>query len=226
MQIGGQSTRPGAKEIDSQTEIARVLPVVQTLAKEIPEAILSIDTFRGATAKAALEEGAAIVNDVSAGMWCEDLVPTITQTRATWIAMHTRGKPQVMMRHANYRDVPGQVGDELAQQIQLARSNGIRRWSIIADGGVGFAKEAEHNCALLRGWKDFKQRAGGYPTLLGLSRKAFLKKACSEGAPPSARDWATAGALGCTMSTGAVDMVRVHDASLADAVRAADNVFR
>lgn len=206
--------------------MSRVLPVVRALSKEFPAATLSIDTFRGVTAEAALDEGAVIVNDVSAGMWCDRMLPTLVRKGAPWIAMHTRGRPSNMMKLANYKDVTSQAGSELSEQIERALNKGVKRWRIITDGGIGFAKNATHNWELLHNWADFKQQGGSYPTLLGLSRKGFLRQTCHKDSLPVERDWATAGALGATVATRAVDMVRVHEASLGDAIRAADKVVR
>ncbi len=217
--VGGYSTRPGAAQVDVDTEIARVLPVVQAISQQFPDVVISIDTFRGAVAEAALEVGADIVNDVGAGTWCEQMLPAVVRHAVPWIAMHCRGRPQNMMKLAEYGDdVPGEVAHELMRSLRTARRVGVHRWNVITDGGIGFAKNANHNAALIRGWQRFKTQAGDYPTLLGLSRKRFLAQACGSSAMNS-RDWATAGALGMAVAGGGVDVVRVHEAEVANAVR-------
>lgn len=220
--IGGYSTRPGAAYVDVDTEISRVLPVVQRVSREFPDIAISIDTFRGEVAQAALEAGANIVNDVGAGTWCEQMIPVVTRHNVPWIAMHCRGRPHNMMNFAEYgEDVAGEVARELSESVNIARRAGMYRWNIITDGGVGFAKNIEHNATLIREWHRFKTLAGDYPTLLGLSRKRSLAHACGSSLTEH-RDWATAAALGMAIShDDGVDIVRVHKPEIAYSVRTA-----
>lgn len=220
--IGGQSTRPGAPDVSEAIEQERVLPVIDAIHTRFPQLTLSIDTFRATTASAAVDAGAHIVNDVSAGNWCPEMRRKLACLQKPWVAMHTRGRPSDMARQAVYRDVVSESAEELATSISAGLREGIARWNVVADGGIGFAKNASQNKSLLRGWPRFRSSAGGFPTLLGLSRKSFLAVVAHDGD----RDWPTAGALCATVASGGVDIARVHDPRVAAAVRAADFIAR
>ena len=217
--VGGESTRPGAQRIDSATELDRVLPVVTELvAAGIP---VSIDTMRASTAVAAVTAGACLVNDVSGGLADPEMLAAVAQTRAGYIAMHWRAHSDQMESWANYSDdVVGDVSAELADRVASAQAAGISADRIAIDPGLGFAKEPAHNWALLRGLSRLREL--GYPVLVGASRKRFLGELLADGAqqrPMAQRDAATDAISALAAAEGAW-AVRVHDVrGSADAVR-------
>lgn len=217
--VGGESTRPGAQRIDSATELDRVLPVVTELvAAGIP---VSIDTMRASTAVAAVAAGACLVNDVSGGLADPEMLAAVAQTPAGYIAMHWRAHSDQMDRWANYSDdVVGDVCAELADRVASAQAAGISADRIAIDPGLGFAKESAHNWALLRGLSRLREL--GYPVLVGASRKRFLGELLADGAqqrPMAQRDAATDAISALAAAEGAW-AVRVHDVrGSADAVR-------
>ena len=217
--VGGESTRPGAQRIDSATELDRVLPVVTELvAAGIP---VSIDTMRASTAVAAVTAGACLVNDVSGGLADPEMLAAVAQTPAGYIAMHWRAHSDQMDRWANYSDdVVADVSAELADRVASAQAAGISADRIAIDPGLGFAKEPAHNWALLRGLSRLREL--GYPVLVGASRKRFLGELLADGAqqrPMAQRDAATDAISALAAAEGAW-AVRVHDVrGSADAVR-------
>lgn len=217
--VGGESTRPGARRVDSATESDRVLPVVTELvAAGIP---VSIDTMRASTAVAAVAAGACLVNDVSGGLADPEMLAAVAQTPAGYIAMHWRAHSDQMDRWANYtEDVVADVSAELADRVAAARAAGISADRIAIDPGLGFAKEPAHNWALLRGLPRLREL--GYPVLVGASRKRFLGELLADGTqqrPMAQRDAATDAISALAAAEGAW-AVRVHDVrGSADAVR-------
>lgn len=161
--VGGESTRPGAKAVPEDEELRRVLPVVEALAGE--DIVVSIDTRKPAVARAAVKAGASIINDVSASLW-----PIAAETGAAWVAMHMPADPEVMQQHARYDDVVAEVRDFLVERAETARRAGVERLWI--DPGIGFGKTAAHNLSLLRHLDELVTT--GYPVLVGTSRKSFL----------------------------------------------------
>ncbi|EID54749.1 dihydropteroate synthase [Saccharomonospora xinjiangensis] len=220
--VGGESTRPGSERVDAETELARVLPVVRTLAAE--GLTLSVDTTRAAVASAAVEAGARIINDVSGGLADPDMAKVAAETGVPWILMHWRGHSRDMNRLAEYDDVVSEVRDELSARVDEALAAGVREEAIVLDPGLGFAKHAEHDWALLHALDAVL--ALGFPVLVGASRKRFLGRlladAEGEPRPPSGREVATAAVSTLAAYAGAWG-VRVHDvgASL-DAVSVAE----
>jgi dihydropteroate synthase len=170
--IGGESTRPGAHRITAEEEMNRVLPVIEALAGK--GAFMSIDTKRALTARRAVEAGAHIVNDVSGGLSDPDMLAMVADLGCPYIAMHTRGESNEMQLLAVYDDVVKEVVDELRERATASLAAGISPENLILDPGIGFAKEAEHNWAILNNLDKF--RAIGYPILIGASRKRFLGK--------------------------------------------------
>ena len=170
--LGGESTRPGAVTISAEVELARILPVVRRLQGRLTIP-LSIDTWKASVAVAALEEGAEIVNDVSAGRWDHLLWPAIAQFRAGYVLMHALDRPATMQKEPHYADVTGEIVDFLKKFLARAEENGIALESIVCDPGFGFGKTLGHNLTLLRDLEAF--RALRRPILVGLSRKSFLK---------------------------------------------------
>ena len=219
--VGGESTRPGAQRISADEECARVLPVVEGLvAAGVP---VSIDTMRAATARAAVTAGACIVNDVSGGLADDEMYRTVAALQVPYVVMHWRGHSDRMADLATYDDVVAEVHRELRARVDDAVADGIASTSVIVDPGLGFAKEADHNWQLLS--KLPSLQALGYPLLLGASRKRFLGSvlADADGAPRpiEERDAATDAITAIAAAMG-VWGVRVHDVGgSSDAVRVA-----
>jgi dihydropteroate synthase len=170
--LGGESTRPGATPISAEVELARILPVVRRLRGRL-KIPLSIDTWKAAVAVAALQEGAEIVNDISAGRWDHLLWPAVSHHRAGYVLMHALDRPATMQKEPHYADVSAEIADFLAKFLARAEENGLALESIVCDPGFGFGKTLGHNLTLLRELAAF--RALRRPLLVGLSRKSFLK---------------------------------------------------
>ena len=198
--IGGESTRPGADRVSEAEEIARTIPVITELAKHGVK--LSIDTMRASTAEAAISAGASIINDVSGGLADPLMLQTAARLQVPYIAMHWRGQSKDMNSKAIYTDVVMDVISELQERITAALDAGIDPNNLVIDPGLGFAKEADHNWAIIDAVDDFV--ALGYPVLIGASRKRFLG-----GDSPDDREQATIDLTKRLASTG-VWAVRVH----------------
>jgi dihydropteroate synthase len=198
--IGGESTRPGADRVSAEEEQARVLPVIAELSKH--GAKISIDTMRADTAEKALLAGAAIINDVSGGLSDPAMFATVKKLGVPYILMHWRGESKEMNSRAIYKDVVNDVISEINSQIDAALDAGINKSQIIVDPGLGFAKDAEHNWDILRNLKQFTSM--GYPVLIGASRKRFLG-----GDNPDEREAATI-ELTKTLVPQGIWGVRVH----------------
>ncbi|HKA60478.1 MAG TPA: dihydropteroate synthase [Gemmatimonadales bacterium] len=208
LDIGGESTRPGASPISAKEEIARVVPVIAGLAKRNVGPI-SVDTRKAEVARAALDAGAAVVNDVSGGRFDADLPNVVRESGAGMILMHMRGTPATMDEHARYGQVAAEVAAELRGLAQQAEQGGIGRERIVVDPGFGFAKTATQNLRLLDELATIV--AVGYPVAVGPSRKRFLGAAT--GRPVEDRDRATAVACAFAWERGA-RLFRVHDVAL------------
>ncbi len=219
--VGGESTRPGAHRVDAPTEIARVVPVLRELAAGgVP---CSVDTTRAAVAEAALEAGAIMVNDVSGGLADPAMAPVMARCRVPWILMHWRGHSDRMDELAGYHDVVAEVRAELVARVDAAVLAGVDPGALVLDPGLGFAKAAAHNWALL-GHLDALADLG-FPVLVGASRKRFLGAllAGPDGVPRPAegRDMASA-AVSALAAAAGVWGVRVHDvAASLDAIAVA-----
>jgi dihydropteroate synthase len=198
--IGGESTRPGADRVSEAEEIARTIPVITELAKHGVR--ISIDTMRASTAEAAIKAGASIINDVSGGLADPEMLQTAARLQVPYIAMHWRGQSKDMNSKAIYGDVVSDVISELNERIEAALDAGIQRDKLIIDPGLGFAKDAEHNWAIIDSIDRFV--ALGYPVLVGGSRKRFLG-----GETPDEREQATI-ELTKRLGTTGVWAVRVH----------------
>lgn len=219
LDVGGESTRPGAERVSEAEERRRVLPVVERLAAA--GAVVSIDTMRASVAEAAVAAGAQLVNDVSGGLADPDMLGVVAQAEVAYVAMHWRGHSADMQARARYDDVVAEVGDELLARRDAAVAAGIDVQRLLLDPGLGFAKTAEHSWALLRQLPALAEL--GTPLLVGASRKGFLGTllADADGTPRAAadRDDATAAVTVLAAQAGAW-AVRVHEArSSADAVR-------
>ncbi|MFH1090877.1 MAG: dihydropteroate synthase [Pseudomonadota bacterium] len=210
LDLGGESTRPGAGEVGPEEEMARVLPVIRDLARRINKPI-SIDTTKAAVAQAALEAGAAMINDISAGRFDPAMLNLAAQARVPIVLMHMLGRPRTMQDNPVYRDLMAEIKSFLAQAGDRARSAGSKREMIILDPGIGFGKTFDHNLILINRLRELTGL--GQPLLVGVSRKAFLGRLL-DGAGPKKRDTATAAAVALAAYNGA-DILRVHDASRA-----------
>jgi dihydropteroate synthase len=208
--VGGESTRPGASRVDAETEIARVVPVIEALAGN--GITVSVDTTRARVAEAALAVGATVINDVSGGLADPDMVKVAALADVPWILMHWRGHSRDMDSLATYDDVVAEVRDELGRRVDLALAGGVDAGALVIDPGLGFAKNAEHNWALLRRLDVLREL--GFPVLVGASRKRFLGSllASADGTPrpPDGREDATA-AISALVAAAGVWGVRVHD---------------
>ncbi len=205
--IGGESTRPGADPVAAEEELRRVLPVVRALAERTPTP-LSIDTTKALVAKAAIDAGAVMVNDVSGGDADAEMLGVVADAGAVYVVMHMRGTPATMQRAANYSDVVGEVCDELQARVDRAIGAGIDARAVLADPGLGFAKTAEHNIALLRALPEIAARAGA-PLVVGTSRKSFLARIVGDDEVAGRDDATLATTIWC-FDQGAA-LVRVHD---------------
>lgn len=203
--IGGESTRPGAKEVPVEVECERVLPVLRKLTGRLDRPI-SIDTRKAIVAERALDAGAAIVNDVSAMTFDPGMAAVIARYRAAVVLMHMRGTPATMQRMARYGDVVREVSRYLAQRARAAQAAGIAQSRIILDPGIGFAKKTSHNLKLLAELS--RLRRLGYPLLVGVSRKNFVRQIA--GADQEELIFGTAAAVCAAIIAGAA-IVRVHD---------------
>ena len=207
LDLGGQSTRPGAEEIGAEREIERVLPVLQAIRAAHPEAVLSVDTFRAPVAEAALAAGADWINDVGGGRRDPEILQVVAKAGCPYVLMHSRGDSQSMDDLAVYGDVVAEVRQELLQATERALATGVRAEQLIWDPGLGFAKTSAQNLTLLRGLAEL--RAEGYPLLVGPSRKRFIGAVLAE-PRPQARLWGTAAVCGQAIAAGAA-ILRVHD---------------
>jgi dihydropteroate synthase len=222
LDVGGESTRPGAEPVPAEEEQARVLPVIRGILARRPGAVVSIDTYKAAVAAAALEAGAQIVNDVTALRGDADMAALVAQRGAGLVLMHMRGEPRTMQKDPRYDDVVAEVTAFLQRQAQAAQEAGVAREAIVVDPGIGFGKNLEHNLALIRHLGSL--RALGYPVLLGASRKTFIGQLTGREQPRD-RLWGTLGAHVVGAALGA-DIVRVHDvAPLKEALVVTDAIL-
>lgn len=218
--IGGESTRPGAASLPLETELARVMPVIEALAPRLRVPI-SIDTYKADVARRALGAGAAMVNDVSALRYDPTLAPVVAETGAALVLMHNRGRSRQMYQEAAYDSVVADVVRELAERVEAAVAAGVSRERLIVDPGIGFAKHAAHSLELLARLAELA--ALDRPLLVGPSRKSFLKAGLGERAPVE-RDWGTAAAVAASVLAG-THIVRVHAVKeMVDVVRTIDAI--
>ena len=218
--VGGESTRPGAAEVSADEERRRIEPVLEGLAGRLTVPI-SIDTYKADVARAALDRGASLVNDVSALRYDPALAGVVAESGAAVILMHNRGRSSDMYRDAQYDDAVAEIGHELGERLGAAIAAGIPPERVVLDPGVGFAKRAEHSFEVLAGLESLAVL--GRPLLVGPSRKSYLKAAIGH-REATDRDWATAAAVTASVLLGA-HIVRVHAVrEMADVVRTADAI--
>ncbi|MFL6241062.1 MAG: dihydropteroate synthase [Actinomycetes bacterium] len=224
--VGGESTRPGAERVDQDTELDRVVPVVRALAEG--GVAVSIDTMRAVVAEAALDAGAVMVNDVSGGTADPSMTKVVAAAEVPYVIVHSRGPSVDMQTRAEYADVVSEVCAELSARAEAAVEAGIERSRIVLDPGLGFAKRAEHNWALLAGLSAVD--ALGFPQLVGASRKGFLGRLLADPdgtpRPVTQRDDATT-ALTAYLAVTGVWGVRVHAVGAsADAIAVVSELTR
>lgn len=204
LDIGGQSTRPGSEMISAEKELARVIPAIESIHKIFPETIISVDTFYAKVAKEAVQAGASIINDISAGSIDDELIDTVASLNAPYVLMHMQGTPQTMQNHPHYEDVCREVLDFFIQQTAILKNKGIK--DIIIDPGFGFGKTTAHNFTLLKNLHLFKML--DLPILLGISRKGFIYRTLDTDAEQALNGTTVLNTLG--LINGA-DILRVHD---------------
>ena len=221
--VGGESTRPGAAPLNDAEERRRVLPVIEGLVGRVRVPI-SVDTYKASTAAAALAAGAALVNDVSGLRYEPALADVVARHGAAIVLMHTRGRSRQMYEQASYHDVIAEVLDELRESVAFATTSGIAVERIILDPGLGFVKDAAHSYEALARLDECAEL--GRPLLVGPSRKSFLAKPIGGSLPAPDRDWATAAAVASAVLAG-VHIVRVHAIrEMLQVVRVADEIRR
>jgi dihydropteroate synthase len=219
--IGGESTRPGARPVSAEEETSRVIPVVRALAGRL-RVPMSVDTSKAAVARAALAEGASVVNDISGLRYDPELAAAVAEADAALVLMHTRGRPEGMYDEARYENMMADVIRELGESITLAVDGGVPRERVIVDPGIGFAKRASDSYGVLARLPELAA-ALDRPVLAGPSRKSFMREAL-DGRPALERDWGTAAAVTAAVLGGA-HMVRVHAvAKMAQVVKVADGI--
>jgi dihydropteroate synthase len=221
LDVGGESTRPGAAALDEGEERRRILPVIAGLAARVPVPI-SVDTYKAGTAAAALEAGATIVNDVSGLRYEPELARIAARHGAALVLMHTRGRSDAMYEQASYHDVMSEVLDELRGSVAYATSAGVPLEQLLIDPGLGFAKLPPHSFAALGRVEELNEL--GRPIVVGPSRKGFLTRPLGRDVPAPMRDWPTAAGVAACALAG-VHVVRVHAVrEMVQVVRVADEI--
>ena len=205
--VGGESTRPGASPVDAAEQRRRVVPVIAGLLAQRPACLVSVDTSHAEVARAALDAGAAIINDVTALRGDAGMGQVVAATGAGVVLMHMQGTPRTMQENPFYENVVQTVHNSLLGSVKAARDAGIDPSCIALDPGIGFGKTCEHNLELLRGLG--RLRVSGRPLVVGVSRKAFLAKVASAASMPE-RLWPTV-ALTALLRTQGAEVLRVHD---------------
>jgi dihydropteroate synthase len=231
LDVGGESTRPGTPVAESgipaQEELRRILPVIEDVLRERPDAILSVDTYKAEVARAVVNAGCEIVNDVSAMRWDEQMASTVKELDCGVILMHTRGRPQEWRNLEPSADIVAEVKAELRDYAQAAVAQGIAKGHIMLDVGIGFGKKFEQNYPLLAGLDQLQDL--GFPLLVGTSRKSFIGRTLAvdgKDAPSDQRLYGSLAAATASVLKGA-HVVRVHDVkAAAEAVKIADEILR
>ncbi|HET7393740.1 MAG TPA: dihydropteroate synthase [Candidatus Binatia bacterium] len=208
LDIGGESTRPGAQPVTLDEELRRVLPVIRELRKRCSVPI-SVDTYKEAVARAALDEGADIVNDISALRFDPAMAALVANEGVPLILMHMQGVPRTMQREPHYQDVLREVRDFLAERVRAAKQAGIAQEEIIIDPGIGFGKTLAHNLVLLKNLQSLNSL--GQPLLIGVSRKAFIGKILNAAGPEERLEGSVAAAVSAALN--GANILRVHDVS-------------
>lgn len=230
LDIGGESTRPGVPVAESgipaAEELRRIMPVIEDIVRERPDAILSVDTYKAEVARAAVDAGCEIVNDVSALRWDDQMAGEVVGLACGVVLMHTRGRPEEWRDLPPSADILAEVKKDLRDYAQAALDRGVARERIVLDVGIGFGKKYEQNYPLLAGLDRLREL--GFPLLVGTSRKSFIGRTLAANgadAPPGLRLHGSIAAMTASILNGA-HMVRVHDAKAAvEAVKVADEIL-
>lgn len=218
LDLGAVSTRPGALPVSPEEEMERLVPVLKEIRKTFPEVVISVDTYRVVVAKAAVEEGADMINDISGGRFDPQMVPFIASAGIPYIIMHIQGTPADMQKNPAYEDVVGEVSDFLNTRARLLADQGHRQ--VILDPGFGFGKTVEHNYRLLKNLRKITEH--GYPLMAGLSRKSLINKVLGIG-PADALHGTLV--LNTVALVNGADILRVHDVRPAmEAIRLIDQL--
>ncbi len=219
--VGGESTRPGAEPVPAEEERRRVVPVIRALRRQ-SDVLISVDSYKAEVARAAVEAGADIVNDISGLGFDEEMPQLLATSGVGLVLMHIKGTPRTMQRNPVYRDVIGEISGYFAERLAKAEEAGISREQVVLDPGIGFGKQLVHNLEILRRLKEFCRL--GRPLLVGPSRKSFIGAILD--LPPGQRLEGTAAAVALSIAGGA-DVVRVHDVrEMVRVARVADAVVR
>lgn len=228
--IGGQSSAPKAPQVSAEEEISRTIPTIRWIRSKDHTAIISIDTYRASVAHAAINAGANIVNDISAGQLDANMLSSMANLGCTVVLMHMRGTPETMNTLTDYSQSGGlipTIANDLLARIAEAQEAGVRKWRIILDPGIGFAKTGEQNLEILRRFDELKNWPGleTFPWLVGSSRKGFVGKITGV-EEPKERVWGTAATVVAAVQGGA-DIVRVHDVKeMQQVAKMADAIWR
>ncbi len=204
LDLGGQSTRPGSVQISAAAEMERVIPAIEAVHKAFPDALISVDTYHAAVAKAAVAAGASIINDISGGMLDPEMLPTVAALQIPYVCMHMQGNPENMQQNPQYNNVVTDLLDFFIQQVARCRQAGIK--DIIIDPGFGFGKTIQHNFQLLKGLKAFELLH--CPLLVGISRKSTIYKTLGISATEALNGTTVLNTIG--LMHGA-KILRVHD---------------
>lgn len=207
LDIGGESTRPGAEVVFPSDEQNRILPVILGIKKELPDTLISVDTRNASTMEAALKAGADIINDVSALTYDSDSLSVVVTAQVPVMLMHAQGTPDVMQDNPHYRDPVSEVFEYLKERKAVCLKAGIKQENIILDPGIGFGKRLEDNLVLLKSFDRFRELES--PLLIGTSRKSFIEKLCPNTLPQDRLSGSVASML--MVVQAGVDIVRVHD---------------
>ena len=227
LDIGGQSTRPGAAQITVEEELHRVVPVIEAIRSSddlvLSQAVISVDTTQADVARVAVKSGADVVNDISGGTFDSAMFSTVADLGVPIILMHIRGTPEIMQKNTHYGDLMGEIYDFLERQITTAQAAGLSHSQIAIDPGIGFAKSYSQNLEILRQIPFFRKLH--CPILIGPSRKSFLGWLLDQ-PDPEKRDWGTAAAC-CAAIAGGADILRIHDGKeMVDVAKVADAIWR
>ena len=222
LDVGGQSTRPGAETVSLATELERIIPVIETI-RQTTQIPISIDTTRAAVAEAAIDAGADIVNDISAGQFEPDILTIAAQRQVPIILMHLRGTPQTMQQLTHYDNLMAEIKTYFAERVAVAQAAGIPTERIMLDPGIGFAKTVDQNLTILQELRQLQ--ALSCPLLIGTSRKSFIGKVLNQ-PDPRQRLWGTTASC-CAAIANGVDIIRVHDvAEMKQVCQMADAIWR
>jgi len=204
--VGGESSRPGASPVSVEEELSRVIPVIKLIKKNFPDILISIDTYKSQVASEAIKFGADIVNDITGLKGCSKMAPLVSKTEVFVVIMHMRGNPQNMQNNTNYTNLTLEISNFFKDQIDYAESFGIKNNKIILDPGIGFGKSVDQNFIIIKNINRFRDL--GYPILIGTSRKSFLTKTLKTN-PNNVLEGTIASSLFCTLNGASI--LRVHD---------------